>query len=98
MPHVTELLEPDLFVEHAGVNVFHTYKDDDYEAELEYRYAVQLKKGGGMTEDDMQEFDVRSIGDDDHAQLIKSAIDDGGRESLIQMGRDNRGVASEITK
>ena len=25
MPHVTQLLKPDLFLEHAGVKVFHAY-------------------------------------------------------------------------
>ena len=97
MPHVTELLEPDLFLEHGGVKVFHAYKGDDY-SELEYRYAVQLKEDGGITEDNMQEFDVRSVGNGDHAEMIKSAIDDGGRESLIQMGPDDRGIASEIAE
>ena len=97
MPHVTELLKPDLFLEHAGVKVFHAYRLDDY-SELRYRYAVQLKRDCGIADEDVQEIDVRFIGDGDHIEMIKSAIDDGGRDRLIQLGRDDLGVASELAE
>ena len=31
MPTQTVWIDPELFLEHQGVRVFHTYKDDDYD-------------------------------------------------------------------
>lgn len=57
MPYKTEWIDPELFLEHEGVKIFHTYKDCDWANHiLTYWYTTN--------EDDSNEvcqFDVRGI-------------------------------------
>ena len=63
MPYTHEWVEPELFLEYKGVEVYHSYRDDDYgNGPWEYWFQVQLTDDTeGTTEDDMHEFDVRDL-------------------------------------
>lgn len=84
MPYQHEWVEPELYLEHKGVKVYHSYKDDEFDQRLEYHFQVQIREG--TTEDDMHEFDVRDLvqrnWNGDTHQAIKEAIDRGGRKLL----------------
>lgn len=58
MPYQTTWVPPELFLTHAGVNVFHTYKDDDVDQGAErYWFTTSVR-------DDEEEdctFDVREL-------------------------------------
>lgn len=79
MPTTTTWVDPDLFLTHNGVNVFHTYKDDDVEQGQSFCWYTL-----NCCEDD-HAFDVRDLTDehvpfDDgevHAAIIRKAIDEG---------------------
>lgn len=87
MPYIHKWVDPDLYLEHKGVKVYRSYKDDDYDQQLEYHFQVQ--KAGATTcyEDHMYEFDVRDLvtrdWKGDTHQAIKEAIDRGGRGLLL---------------
>lgn len=57
MPYKTEWIDPDIFIEHEGVRIYHTYKDEEWEnGRLTYWFTT--------SEDDFDEichFDVRDI-------------------------------------
>ena len=67
-------VEPEVFVEHKGLTVYHAYKDDT-DQRLEYSYQTDLG------EDSEYEFNVMDLPcyDDElsHEEIIKKAIDDG---------------------
>lgn len=66
MPIQTIWVEPELFLEHGGVQVFHTYKDDDMDQGTNHYYFT-LNSGCGVEEracDDepcQHGFDVRQL-------------------------------------
>jgi len=93
MPYTHEWVEPELFLDHKGVKVYHSYRNDDYgDGPLEYWFQVQLTDDTeGTTEDDMHEFDVRDLAtfkaspsvESSGYQAIQQAIDKGGRQELL---------------
>ncbi len=86
MPYIHKWVDPDFYLEHKGVKVYRSYKDDDYDQQLDYHFQVQSAGGTTCYEDHMHEFDVRDLvtGDwkGDTHQAIKEAIDRGGRKLL----------------
>jgi hypothetical protein len=70
-----EWVEPELFMEHDGKEVYHAYKDQDSGHRLEFWFNTSL------AEDDEYEFDVRNLpGYEpgcDIKQVIRDAIDKG---------------------
>jgi len=92
MPYHSTWVEPDLFLEHKGVKVYHTYKDQDYERQLTYQYAVGSEDD--MFNEELHEFDVRDLhtfkcspSDSSSAcQAIKRAIEIGGIDLLVKTG------------
>jgi hypothetical protein len=95
MPYIYEWVEPDLFLEHKEVEVYHSYRNDDYgNGPWEYWFQVQLTDDTeGTTEDDMHEFDVRDLDAwkvisrrcrVEPKQAIRKAIDKGGRQELLK--------------
>jgi len=101
MPYVHKWVEPELFMEHSGVRIYHSYKDDEYDHLLEYHFQVQwTDETEGTTEDDMWEFDVRdletwrveqiavagvAIYKGDPGKAIRDIIDKGGRDLIVSM-------------
>ena len=63
MPYKTIWVEPEVFLEHNGVTVYHTYRDDDFEQGADW-YWFRLDQGG-----DESEFDIRDV---DPHDLLKS--------------------------
>ena len=57
MPYKTVWVEPEVFLEHNGVTVYHTYKDDDIEQGAD-RYWFTLREDGG---EDEGAFDIRYV-------------------------------------
>ena len=53
MPYKTEWIDPEIFLEHGGIIILHTYKDDDFDRRLTYWYAID--------DEPEQVFDVRAI-------------------------------------
>jgi hypothetical protein len=79
-------------LDHKGVEVYHSYKDDEYDHLLDYHFQVQLTdETEGTTEDDMHEFDVRDLAtfkaspsaESAAYQAILEAVDKGGRQELL---------------
>ncbi len=69
-------VEPELFITHNGVSVYHTYKDGCMDAgRLEYHYTTDI------CEEDSYEFDIRDLPfyqpETEHAETIKKAIEMG---------------------
>ena len=56
MPYKTIWVEPEVFLEHSGVTVYHTYKDDDIEQGASW-YWFRLDQ----EENDEGEFDIRDL-------------------------------------
>lgn len=55
MPYRTEWADPELFLEHNGVKVYHTYKDDDVDQrQMDYWFTMRCH-------DDEEHFDVRDL-------------------------------------
>lgn len=89
MPYKTIWVEPEVFLEHNGVTVYHTYKDDDIE-EGARCYWFTLQELGGEYEG---AFDVRDLdtdkllanhpthnsgpGGDARRAVLRNAIDKG---------------------
>lgn len=83
MPYRTEWVEPEIFLTHKGVTVWHCYKDDEYDRRLWFWFTVTK---------DGREFDVRELKAykrerweadyadstmEEHASVIKAAIESG---------------------
>jgi len=69
-------VDPELFISHNGVPVYHTYIDRNMDAgRLEYHYTTDI------CEEPSHEFDVRDLPsyrpETEHAEIIKSAIEMG---------------------
>jgi len=106
VPYIHEWVEPELFMEHNGVRIYHSYKDDQYDHLLEYHFQVQLTdETEGTTEDDMWEFDVRDLETwrveqitvagvarykGDPGQAIRDIIGKGGRDLIVPMDLENK--------
>ena len=78
MPYKTEWVNNDLAIEHNGVKVYHTYKDDEYDNGLMQCWF--LLEEDGMNEDS---FDVRDIAraldnpPEEPVDILRQAIDEG---------------------
>lgn len=78
-----EWIEPEEFLTHRGVQIFHAYKDEFSDVPLEFWYSTSSTAGSGSP----YEFDVRDLpgyrsryrADEvsEHERLIKAAIDAG---------------------
>lgn len=76
-----EWIEPEEFLTHRGVRIFHAYKDELSDIPLEFWYSTSSTAGPGSP----YEFDVRDLpgyrsrcrADEvsEHERLIKAAID-----------------------
>lgn len=69
-------VEPELFISHNGVSVYHTYKDENMDAgRLEYHYTTDIG------EQSSYEFDIRDLPSyrpkTKHSKIIKRAIEMG---------------------
>ena len=64
MPYKTVWVEPEVFLEHNGVTVYHTYRDDDIEQGANW-FWFRLDQ----EEDDEGKFDIRDV---DPLNLLKS--------------------------
>ncbi len=77
MPYVETWVEPEQFLSHNGVTVYHCYKDEDPDYMRSHWYTTDVR------EREEYEFDVRKLpvpsgvdrGDD--AAIIQHAIDSG---------------------
>lgn len=74
-------VEPELFITHNGVSVYHTYKDGNMDAgRLECHYTTDI------CEEYSYEFDIRDLPsyqpETEHAEIIKSAIEMGEIKKL----------------
>lgn len=72
-------IEPQIFLEHGGITIYHSYNDDDWNRRLEYWYTVDIT---GNTCD----LDIRDLPEYDkaleHEEVLRRAID---RKSTILM-------------
>lgn len=76
MPWKTVWKDPDLFMKYKNVKVYHAYKDDDYDQELSFWYAVYPNNNFNCP----CEFDIRMLNKDTSLKaedVIKWAIDHG---------------------
>ena len=85
MPYKTVWVEPEVFLEHEGVTVYHTYKDDDFEQGARW-YWFTLQEVGG---EDEGAFDIRGLDTDNllanrpphnsdpRRAVLRNAIDKG---------------------
>ena len=68
-------VEPELFIEYAGISIYHTYKSGDFNDRSEHWYTTSLIEEEGF------EFDIRDIKEklkveeDDHTIILINAID-----------------------
>lgn len=84
-------VEPEFFMEHRGVRVYHAYKDDDSETPLEFWYLAATGKNiefdvrdlpalDGVTSWSWSSADMKvevSAGRDAHRRIIRAAINAG---------------------
>ena len=103
MPYQTIWVEPDLFLEHNGVKVYHSYKNDDFEDPLFYWFCV-YPSGDTSYEDDKRDFDVGDlstrpkglreastiVSEAEFAEFIKRAIESG------ELDNDGRHPVKEV--
>lgn len=71
-------VEPDVAVEHNGVTIYHTYKEDDYNQRLFYWYTVDQGESSSFDIRDLPEYD-RTLS---HEDILRRAIDN---KSLLLM-------------
>ena len=60
MPYKTIWVEPEVFLEHNGVTVYHTYRDDDFDQGANW-YWFTLREDG---DEDKGAFDIRDLDTD----------------------------------
>ena len=65
MPYKTIWVEPEVFFEHNGVTVYHTYRDDDIDQGANW-FWFTLREDGG---EDKGAFDIRDV---DPLNLLKN--------------------------
>lgn len=83
MPYQTEWVDPELFLEHEGVKVFHAYKENEADEALQYWYAVEDDDDPDGIQFDVRNFDGWDHDRENHAELIRNAIDRGGKQALL---------------
>jgi hypothetical protein len=77
MPYQTEWVDPDLAVEHEGLKVYHTYRNNDVDQGCRtYWYTTDPKLG--ENDDSPYVFDIRDI----YAEATEHPIDNDLVESL----------------
>ena len=57
MPYKTIWVEPEVFLEHNGVTVYHTYRDDDFDQGADWHWFTLQEDGG----EDKGAFDIRDV-------------------------------------
>ena len=76
MPHQNIWVEPDLFIKHNGVQVYHDYEEDDFDQPAEFDFRIY--PSGYPVGDDWECFDVRRlstwVAGDSHSDPIEDAI------------------------
>lgn len=72
MPYIWT--EPNLVLEHQGVSVYNTYKDDNWDRPFEYHYTTDITEQTAM-------FDIRDLDSfrhsEEHISILKQAIEHG---------------------
>ena len=81
MPYKTIWVEPEVFLEHNGVTVYHTYRDDDIDQGANW-FLFTLREDGG---EDKDAFDIRDV---DPLNLYKSGLDET-RRAVLRHAIDN---------
>ena len=90
MPHQNIWVEPDLFLEHDGVKVYHSHKNNDYDEPLAYWLCVYPSRDTS-DEDGKEDFDVHNlstwpkglreastiVSEAEIAEFVKRAIESG---------------------
>jgi hypothetical protein len=107
MPYKEIYVRPDLFLEHNGIQVFHSYGEMEYNEPLLYHYSLDP-----LQDDDDErslEFDIRDLStwkdivalgfiaqEENIADMIREAIDKGEitKNGVQQMGSDTIGTMS----
>lgn len=91
MPYRTEWVDPEVFLEHNGVTIYHVYKGDDVECGRRFYWFGTTIHASDDDDDDGESFDVRDLPGAHAAlsyvpfaeqepvvrQLIVAAIDNG---------------------
>ena len=98
MPYQQIYVPPELLLTHNGVNIFHTYKNDNVEEGQSTYWYTAFPLDDGEAEG---AFDVRGLGDDraargiieEHIEIIKAALDRGDIE--IPDDLDDNAVPSD---
>lgn len=81
MPYQTTRIPPELFLEHDGVKIYHTYRDGEADQRRSFWYTTD------EDENENNEFDIRDINiavgrmglvtEGDHKRVLKTAIERG---------------------
>jgi len=92
MPYRQEWVSRDIALQHKGVVVYHAYRDNDYEEEMENWFSL-VEDGN-----DFDDFDHRDISlngpilDSSTHGIIKQAIDEG----ILKNGMDRDDIEKAI--
>lgn len=78
MPYSYEWHEPELFMEHRSIKIYHCYKNDDVDLKMSDWYVVENDDNDYSDTSDWR-FDVRDLpglhNSEDHKAVIIKAID-----------------------
>jgi hypothetical protein len=99
MPYKTVWLEPEVFVEHKGVKVYHVYRNDDVDQGVRmFWYGLSPHCLDEWNNIEEKVFDVRDVAnalgmhlpnsEDEIKDVLKAAIDRALRGSPADCGRD----------
>lgn len=72
-------MDPEVFMEHDGVPVYHTYKNDDIENQREYWFTLDCSYSEGCGQD----FDVRDL-----PNPRRVPLDEAGKQTVIANALD----------
>ena len=78
MPYRTEWVEPEVFVEHQGIVIYHAYNDDQADQVLWFHYAVPGDSNPNGRQFDIRDLDCRGFDLNNrkhHEQIFKRAIE-----------------------
>lgn len=67
-------VEPDVYLTHRGINIYNTYKSEDYSNPYTFFFTTDINE-----RDEECEFDIRDLPDvnkDNFEDVLKKAIDD----------------------
>ena len=74
-------VEPEVFMEHSGVTIYHTYNNDDINNKMAYHYTVDISE--------QSHFDIRNIPEYDcglpHKEVFRRAIDNKSAVLMEQL-------------